>query len=168
MCGRGCCILAVRHFFCAANCWRTTTLQADVARTTLWRHPKYRAPYFMSVPLFQQEFPRRRHHPKQKSPLGRFQHPLPHLPVASAMRVWPAPVGPKNGKFPTGRPGEFSPARNTLVQVHHRLHRFILPHILRRSPASKSWDSLLRCFGFNYLPSRGIHQNSRCHARFRL
>ena len=80
MCGRGCCILAVRHFFCAANCWRTTTLQADVARTTLWRHPKYRAPYFMSVPLFQREFPRRRHHPKQKSPLGRFQHPLPHHP----------------------------------------------------------------------------------------
>jgi len=25
----------------------------------------------------------------------------------------PAPVGPKNSKFPTGRPGEFNPARKT-------------------------------------------------------
>jgi hypothetical protein len=29
------------------------------------------------------------------------------------MRVLPDPVGPKNNKFPTGRPGEFNPAQKT-------------------------------------------------------
>jgi hypothetical protein len=49
--------------------------------------------------------------------------------VASTTRVFPAPVGPKNSKFPAGRPGESNPARNTTLGTDPpRLHRFVLPH----------------------------------------
>ena len=32
--------------------------------------------------------------------------------IASTTRVFPDPVGPRNSKFPTGRPGALRPARN--------------------------------------------------------
>src|SRR5277367_2492962 len=67
--------------------------------------------------------------------------------VASTTRVFPAPVGPKNSKFPTGRPGEFNPARNTWYKSTTACTASSCPTIFRRSPASKSRDSTLRWVG---------------------
>src|SRR5271168_2277826 len=70
--------------------------------------------------------------------------------VASTTRVLPAPVGPKNSRFPTGRPGEFSPARNTWYKSTTACTASSCPTIFRRSPASKSRDSILRRAGSNW------------------
>src|ERR1700678_3148546 len=67
--------------------------------------------------------------------------------VASTTRVLPAPVGPKNNRFPTGRPGEFNPARNTWYKSTTACTASSCPTIFRRSPASKSRDSTLRWVG---------------------
>ncbi len=39
-----------------------------------------------------------------------FDYPNKISAAASTMRVFPDPVGPRNKKLPTGRPGEFKPA----------------------------------------------------------
>src|ERR1700735_2341469 len=67
--------------------------------------------------------------------------------VASTTRVFPAPVGPRNNRLPTGRPGEFSPARNTWYRSTTACTASSCPTIFRRSPDSKSRDSRLRCVG---------------------
>src|SRR6185437_6299403 len=73
--------------------------------------------------------------------------------VASTTRVLPAPVGPRNRRFPTGRPGEFKPARNTWYRSTTDCTASSWPTILRRNAVSNSRDSRLRCVG------------SRCCAR---
>jgi len=67
---------------------------------------------------------------------GRFHH-----------RVFPEPVGPRNKRFPTGRPGEFNPARKDLVQVHQRMDALSCPTIFDRSAVWKSTVSVLRLLG---------------------
>src|SRR6202035_4650427 len=69
--------------------------------------------------------------------------------VASTTRVFPAPVGPRNSKLPTGRPGEFKPARNTWYRSTTACTASSCPTIFRRSPPSKSRDSTLRRLGFS-------------------
>src|ERR1700751_5738317 len=70
--------------------------------------------------------------------------------VASTTRVLPAPVGPRNNRFPTGRPGEFRPARNTWYRSTTACTASSCPTIFRRSPPSKSRDSTLRWVGSSF------------------
>src|SRR5258708_35237099 len=67
--------------------------------------------------------------------------------AASTMRVLPEPVGPKNSKFPTGRPGEFNPAQNTRYRSTSACTPSSCPTIFDRSEVSKPRVSLLRIVG---------------------
>src|SRR5271155_687678 len=84
--------------------------------------------------------------------------------VASTTRVFPAPVGPRNSKFPTGRPGEFNPARNTWYKSTTTCTASSCPTIFRRSPNSKSRDSQLRFPASNRTPTGTLIRHPPCVA----
>src|SRR2546430_3101308 len=67
--------------------------------------------------------------------------------AASTMRVFPEPVGPRNSRFPTGRPGEFNPARKTWYRSTSACTPSSCPTIFARSAAWKSKVSVLRLLG---------------------
>src|SRR5580692_10515825 len=65
------------------------------------------------------------------------------------MRVLPDPVGPRNSRFPTGRPGEFNPAQNTWYRSTSDCTPSSCPTIFDFSAWWKSRVSLLRMLGSN-------------------
>src|SRR5438552_4378366 len=67
--------------------------------------------------------------------------------IDSTTRVLPEPVGPRNSKLPTGRPGGFSPARNIWEISTSFSTAWSWPTILRRRAPSKSLASVLRRVG---------------------
>src|SRR5262249_2077674 len=76
--------------------------------------------------------------------------------AASTMRVLPEPVGPKNSRLPTGRPGEFSPAQNTWYKSTSACTPSSCPTIFDRRALSKSRVSLLRMLGFSCCLTAGL------------
>src|SRR5713101_7437614 len=65
------------------------------------------------------------------------------------MRVLPEPVGPRNNRLPTGRPGEFNPAQNTWYKSTSDCTPSSWPTIFDRRDPSKSRVSLLRMLGLS-------------------
>src|ERR1700694_252175 len=70
--------------------------------------------------------------------------------AASTMRVFPEPVGPRNSRLPTGRPGEFKPAQNTWYISTSDCTPSTWPTILERNELSKSRVSVLRMDGSSW------------------
>src|ERR1700722_12848651 len=70
--------------------------------------------------------------------------------AASTMRVFPEPVGPRNSRLPTGRPGEFNPAQNTWYISTRDCTPSACPTILERNEVSKSRVSVLRMDGSSW------------------
>src|SRR5256714_13012499 len=78
------------------------------------------------------------------------------------MRVLPEPVGPKNSKFPTGRPGEFNPAQNTWYRSTSACTPSSCPTIFARSAPWKSRVSLLRMVGSNWCRAADLISCPQC------
>src|SRR2546427_7628256 len=72
------------------------------------------------------------------------------------MRVLPEPVGPRNSRLPTGRPGEFNPAQNTWYRSTSACTPSSWPTIFERSEPSKSRESLLRMLGLSCCRTAGL------------
>src|ERR1700722_8683565 len=67
--------------------------------------------------------------------------------MASTTRAFPEPVGPRNSRLPTGRPGGFNPAKNIWSISTTFSSAPSWPTIFRRKVLSKSRASLLRRVG---------------------